>query len=76
MMDEQEVRARYAANEQEIRRLDAEIEHIQLLVRMGTDHWRIELERMSERAERRRRLAAGQQALAWVLAEGAVSEIA
>ena len=67
MISESEVRGRYQAYAEELARLDAEIQRLQLRVRLGTDNWRADLEQLAERAERRRALGAQQQALQWVL---------
>jgi hypothetical protein len=67
MISESEVRGRYLAYEQELQQLDQEIYRLRLRVRMGSEHWRVDLERLAERAERRRALDAQWQALRWVL---------
>ena len=67
MVEEYDARARAAAYEAEIRRLDTEIDLRRMRVRMGTDCWRAELEHAADRAERRRILTVQLQALRWVL---------
>jgi hypothetical protein len=62
-----EVRSRYEAYVQEVEYLDREIERLRLRVRMGSDHWRADLEQVANHAEHRRALEAQRQALAWVL---------
>lgn len=75
MVSESEVRARFQAYQQELHQLETEIQHLQWRVKMGTENWRVELEQLAERAERRRALSAQQQALQWVLnAESAEHE--
>ena len=71
MVGERDVRARRAAYEEELGRLDAEIAATRLRVRMGSDDWREQLERAAALAERRRHLGAQVQALRWVLLEEA-----
>ena len=67
MVSENEIRARFQAYEQELNQLDSEIQRLQWRVKMGTENWRVELEQLAARAERRRALSAQQQALRWVL---------
>jgi hypothetical protein len=67
MLHEHEVRARYQAYEQEVQTLEAEMQRLQVRVRLGSDHWRADLEQLAERAKRRRELDAQRQALLWVL---------
>jgi hypothetical protein len=67
MVSESEVRGRYQAYEQELKQIDQEIFKLQMRVRMGSDNWRIDLEQLAERAERRRAIDAQRQALKWVL---------
>jgi chromosome segregation ATPase len=70
MVSEHDVLARYQAYEQELQQLEEEIVRLQWRVKMGTENWRIDLEQLAERAERRRALTAQRQALHWVLDAG------
>jgi hypothetical protein len=67
MVSETDVRSRYTAYVQEIEYLDREMFRLQMRVRLGSEHWRMELEQLANHAERRRALEAQRQALSWVL---------
>ena len=70
MLSEYEVRSRYEAYDQEVQRLDQEIDQLRLRVKMGSEDWRRDLEQLASRAERRRSLDAQRRALHWVLTPG------
>lgn len=67
MVGEHTARSRYAAHEEQMRRLDAEIRNLRQRVRAGGEGWRADLEQLAERGERRRVLGYQVQALRWVL---------
>lgn len=67
MVSEGEVRDRLRETEQEMRRLDAEIARLQLLVKLGGEDRLAVLDQLSEQMARRRALDAQDRALRWVL---------
>ena len=67
MVSEGEVRDRLRETEQEMRRLDAEIARLQLLVKLGGADRLAVLDQLSEQMARRRALDAQDRALRWVL---------
>lgn len=67
MVGEGEVRERFYASTQDLRRLDAEIIQLRYRVKLGGDDWRATLEHLRAREAHRRTLQAQLQALAWVL---------
>lgn len=67
MVSERDVRSRFAAYSEEIAQLDRQMRLLQLRVRIGSEHWRADMELLANYAERRRALEAQRQALYWVL---------
>ena len=67
MVSESDVRSRYDAYVREVEQLDREMYRLRDRVRMGSDHWRVDMEQLAGYAERRRALDAQRQALYWVL---------
>lgn len=67
MRCETEVRARLLAGEKELQALRDDISRLSLEVKVGGDGWRMALELLSARLDRRRALEAQLDSLRWVL---------
>jgi hypothetical protein len=67
MRCETEVRARLLAGELELQALGADISRLSLEVKVGGEGWRLALDTLSTRIERRRALQAQIDSLRWVL---------
>lgn len=67
MRCEAEVRAQLQAGEAELQYLGEDIRRLSIEVKVGGEDWRMSLETLSARIERRRALQAQLDSLRWVL---------